>query len=292
MKATLCRLAVMLSVPLVFRRAPARPTSRPPATYPPRIGSRSSTRATSTRASRATRRPRGSRSRSSAEAPVVVNPVGMTFADDGTPYVLEWRPRRRSRRRARLQDGDLHLQGRDQYAVIGRSQGVHEAVKELSDSTGQGVYDEAKVVLEDELPSSILLHDGWLYVAGRGTGAPLQAEQGEGGPFDVKEVGRAGLLRLPLPPRCRGMSIGPDGWLYLSRPATATTSSKAPTAAGPRCCAPAPCSAAGRTARRWQTYAIGFCNPVRRRVVRCSRQPVPGGQRRLRRKAASSPTAG
>ncbi|HZY88538.1 MAG TPA: hypothetical protein VFE78_27190, partial [Gemmataceae bacterium] len=27
-----------------------------------------------------------------AEGPTVVNPVGMTFADDGTPYVLEWRP--------------------------------------------------------------------------------------------------------------------------------------------------------------------------------------------------------
>ena len=27
-----------------------------------------------------------------AEAPTVVNPVGMTFADDGTPLVLEWRP--------------------------------------------------------------------------------------------------------------------------------------------------------------------------------------------------------
>src|SRR5437762_120405 len=27
-----------------------------------------------------------------AEEPAVVNPVGMTFADDGTPFVLEWRP--------------------------------------------------------------------------------------------------------------------------------------------------------------------------------------------------------
>src|SRR4051812_27580286 len=27
-----------------------------------------------------------------AEAPTVVNPVGMTFADDGTPHVIEWLP--------------------------------------------------------------------------------------------------------------------------------------------------------------------------------------------------------
>ncbi len=27
-----------------------------------------------------------------ADFPTVVNPVGMTFADDGTPYVLEWLP--------------------------------------------------------------------------------------------------------------------------------------------------------------------------------------------------------
>ena len=27
-----------------------------------------------------------------ADAPAVINPVGMTFAPDGTPYVLEWLP--------------------------------------------------------------------------------------------------------------------------------------------------------------------------------------------------------
>src|SRR6185437_11101624 len=28
-----------------------------------------------------------------AEEPVIVNPVGMTCGDDGTPYVLQWRSR-------------------------------------------------------------------------------------------------------------------------------------------------------------------------------------------------------
>src|SRR5262249_13230961 len=38
------------------------------------------------------RTPEGIKVEIVAEAPVVVNPIGLTFADDGTPFVLEWVP--------------------------------------------------------------------------------------------------------------------------------------------------------------------------------------------------------
>ena len=53
-------------------------------------------------------------------------------------------------------------------------------------------------MLEDELPSSILLHDGWLYLSGRGTvrrykqSKPRRRLRHQGGH-------RPGLLRLPSP---------------------------------------------------------------------------------------------
>src|SRR2546423_1458711 len=38
------------------------------------------------------RTPEGLKVEIVADFPTVMNPVGMTFADDGTPYVLEWLP--------------------------------------------------------------------------------------------------------------------------------------------------------------------------------------------------------
>ncbi|MGH7223841.1 MAG: DUF7133 domain-containing protein, partial [Gemmataceae bacterium] len=78
-----------------------------------------------------------------AEAPVVLNPVALAFADDGTPYILEWHANARKK-------------GKD-------------VVKILQDTKGKGAFDQAKVVLEEDMPSSLLLHDNWLYLCGRGT---------------------------------------------------------------------------------------------------------------------------
>ena len=147
-----------------------------------------------------------------AEAPTVVNPVGMTFADDGTPFVLEWRPSPGDEWRETpviftYKDGSTRK-------VATMKKRVKDVVKVLSASKENGVYDRSRVVLEDELPSSILLHDGWLYLSGRGSVRRYKQSK-EGGPYDVKEVIAQGFCGFHHH-QVSGMTIGNDGWLYLT----------------------------------------------------------------------------
>ena len=104
-----------------------------------------------------------------AMEPVVVNPIGMAFAPDGALYVVEWVPGKISKSQVVLtyRDGT-----RRRLTVLKKT--VKDQVKLLCDSRGKGIYDQAKVVLQDELPASILIHDGWMYLAGQESLRPLQ----------------------------------------------------------------------------------------------------------------------
>jgi quinoprotein glucose dehydrogenase len=158
-----------------------------------------------------------------AENPVVVNPIGMTFAEDGTPYVL-----------------------------------VRDAIKTLSDGKGKGVYDTSRVVLEIEKASGVLLHDRWLYVAEGGTVRRYRQSKGEGA-YDVKEVvaqgfgGRGGC-------QASGMTIGLDGRLYLTagHGDNIVKGSDGSRATVLRSGAVFRCLPDGS---KLETYAIGFVNP-------------------------------
>src|SRR5207302_1097168 len=79
--------------------------------------------------------------------------------------------------------------------------------------SGKGAYDKAELVLEDELPSGLLVHDGWLYLAGRGTVRRYKQSK-PGGPYDVREVivkGFGGLAHQVC-----GLALGPGGWLHVT----------------------------------------------------------------------------
>jgi putative membrane-bound dehydrogenase-like protein len=142
-----------------------------------------------------------------AEEPTVVNPVGLTFATDGTPYVLERRPAPQLPLVRRTETITYKDGSKRQVALVQPS--VKDVVKVLRDSKSKGIYDEAKVILEEELPSSILLHDGWLYVSGQLTVRRYKQSK-PGGPYDIKEVIAQGFGPTGA------MTIGNDGWLYLS----------------------------------------------------------------------------
>ena len=147
-----------------------------------------------------------------AEEPAVVNPVGMTFADDGTPYVLEWRPSpgdewRETPETFTFKDGSRHT-------VATMKKRTKDVVKVLISSKGDGIYDQSKVILEEELPSSILLHDGWLYVTGRGSIRRYKQSQ-PGGAYDIKEVVAQGFCGFHHH-QVSGMTIGNDGWMYVT----------------------------------------------------------------------------
>jgi putative membrane-bound dehydrogenase-like protein len=149
-----------------------------------------------------------------AEYPTVVNPVGMTFADDGTPYVLEWLPSpgdewRETPVTITYKDGSKR-------EVATMKKRTKDVVKTLhhSGTASAPYYDSARVILEDELPSSILLHDGWLYVSGRGSVRRYRQSQ-PGGAYDVKEVIAQGFCGFHHH-QVSGMTIGYDGWLYIT----------------------------------------------------------------------------
>jgi putative membrane-bound dehydrogenase-like protein len=154
--------------------------------------------------------PEGIRAEVVAEEPVTINPVGMTFAPDGTPFVLEWRA------------GDS---GHEQLEEFVYKDGSHrklstmkkkitDVVKILRSTPGSNVYDKSEVVLEDELPSSILLHDGWLYLTGRGTVRRYKQSRSNG-PYDVKQIVAQGFCGFHHH-QVSGLTIGNDGWLYVT----------------------------------------------------------------------------
>jgi putative membrane-bound dehydrogenase-like protein len=147
-----------------------------------------------------------------ADAPTVINPVGMTFALDGTPYVLEWLPSpgdewRETPEIIKYKDGS-------QRKIATMKKRVLDNVKTLASTKQDGVYDKATVILRDELPSSILLHDGWLYLTGRGTVRRFKQSK-PSGDYDVKEIVARGFCGFHHH-QVSGLTIGNDGWLYVT----------------------------------------------------------------------------
>jgi putative membrane-bound dehydrogenase-like protein len=146
-----------------------------------------------------------------ADFPTVVNPVGMTFGDDGTLYVLEWRPDTAAKdefpQTFTYKDGS-------QRTLASAKKSVKDVVKVLRDTQDKGVYDRAEVVLEPEIPSSILIHDGWLYLSGRGK-VERYKQSRPGGPYDIRALVGQGFCAFHHH-QVSGLTIGNDGWLYIT----------------------------------------------------------------------------
>ena len=155
-----------------------------------------------------------------ADAPTVINPVGMTFGPDGSLYVLEWVPPADATK-SFPEDAVVFVykDGSKRKVAIMRKP-IKDWVKLLTDSTGKGVYDKARVILHDELPSSILIHDDGLYLTGQGTVRryPLSQvlKESQDGKRDFKPQiiaqGFCGFHHHQV----SGLTIGNDGWLYVT----------------------------------------------------------------------------
>lgn len=146
-----------------------------------------------------------------ADAPVVVNPVAMTFAPDGTLFVAEWVPDPgrewyEFKETFRFRDGTTK-------AVATMKKFTPDVVKVLRRNK-DGVYDKAEVIFTDELPSTLLYHDGWLYTASRGTVRRYKQQQ-PGGKWDLRETIAQGFCGFHHH-QVSGLTIGPDGWLYIT----------------------------------------------------------------------------
>lgn len=195
-----------------------------------------------------------------ADFPVVQNPVGMTFGDDGSLYVLEWRKDLPGAPNFPEHAETVHYKDGTTRQIWTMKKGVKDVVKVLRDTKGNGSYDEAKVILEEELPSSILLHDGWIYLSGRGSVKRYRQSKPDG-PYDVREVIAQGFCGYHHH-QVSGMTIGNDGWLYLT---TGDNDNYVEGSDGSR----ATVLRTGAVFRcrpdgsRMQVYSIGYRNPYR-----------------------------
>jgi putative membrane-bound dehydrogenase-like protein len=201
-----------------------------------------------------------------AEAPTIVNPVGMTFDTQGNLYVLEWTPPPEAlapgAKNVNFPESSVEFTYKDgtKRKVAIMKKPVKDVVKRLRDTKDAGVYDEAKVVLHDELPSSILVHDGWLYTSGQGTVRRHKLDT-LGTDSVVREVIAQGFCGFHHH-QVSGLTIGNDGWLYITSgdDDNFVEGSDGSRADVLRTGAVFRCRPDGS---RLHTYALGFRNPYR-----------------------------
>ena len=147
-----------------------------------------------------------------ADAPTVVNPVGIAFGPDGTLFALEWRPDpgrewQEMKETIRYKDGTTR-----QVATMKKF--VTDPVKVLRYNPAKKEYDKADTIIAEELPSSLLWHDGWLYTASRGS-VRRYRQSNPGGQWDVREVIAQGFCGFHHH-QVSGVSVGNDGRLYIT----------------------------------------------------------------------------
>jgi putative membrane-bound dehydrogenase-like protein len=176
--------------------------------------------------------PRGIKLEIVAQEPAVKYPRQLAFGDDGTLYVLEW-----------TTSGNSRVQSTDVELADGRKATFHRTVKDtrdqwkaLQDRDGDGIYEDARIVMDDlELPAGLLIQDGWFYWTSGGRVLRRHA-------FDAKLLEQlqtaADAKKCPptvatqdgkwieqqlvtgltgvVPFAASGLSASHDGWLYVA----------------------------------------------------------------------------
>ncbi len=134
------------------------------------------------------RTPPGWKVEIAATEPLVINPVTMTFGDDGRLYVVEWQA------------------GRE----------PNDRIKVLTDKDGDGTFDESAIYMDGlDLPAGVLFWDGWTYVTLEHDVVRFKDEDGDG-KFEKRESIVTGFGNDNSHHRVSGLTLGPDGWLYIT----------------------------------------------------------------------------
>jgi quinoprotein glucose dehydrogenase len=158
--------------------------------------------------------PEGFRMEVVIDAPDTINPVGMTFAPDGSLFVLEWGPDPVTGGRwFEVQETFRYKDGTTRQ-VATMKKFTMDVVKHFPYDPATGKFGPPKVIIAEELPSSVLYHDGWLYVTGRGTVRRWKQSR-PGGPWDIRETIAQGFCGFHHH-QVSGLTIGNDGYLYLT----------------------------------------------------------------------------
>ncbi|AMV28344.1 HEAT repeat protein [Gemmata sp. SH-PL17] len=158
--------------------------------------------------------PEGFKAEIVVDAPDAINPVGMTFDPEGNLYVMEWRPDAVTGDRwfevketFRYRDGTVR-----QVATMKKF--TTDLIKMFKYSPSTGKFEKPQIIISEELPSSILYHEGWLYVTGRGTVRRWKQSK-PNGPWDVRETVAQGFCGFHHH-QVSGLTLGNDGMLYLT----------------------------------------------------------------------------
>ncbi len=151
-----------------------------------------------------------------ASDPTIIDPVGMTFADDGSLYVLEWRE-------ATDQVDttyDVHYQDGTTATVNRKIKNVKDDLKRLYDTNGDGNYDKAELIMNDlEMPSSLLLHDDWMYFPSIGHVIRRRLSAAGNGTWEEEEIlrGMCGYHHHQV----SGLTLSHDNWTVHEQPSFA-----------------------------------------------------------------------
>jgi putative membrane-bound dehydrogenase-like protein len=158
--------------------------------------------------------PEGFKAEIVVDAPDTINPVGMTFDPDGNLYVMEWRPDPVTgdkwyevKETFRYRDGTTR-----QVATMKKF--TTDLIKAFKYNAGTGKFNRPETIISEELPSSIIWHEGYLYVTGRGTVRRWKQSR-PNGPWDVREIVAQGFCGFHHH-QVSGLTIGNDGLLYLT----------------------------------------------------------------------------
>ncbi len=158
--------------------------------------------------------PEGFKAEIVVDAPDTINPVGMTFDPEGNLYVMEWRPDPVTgdkwfevKETFRYRDGTTR-----QIATMRKF--TNDLIKVFKYDAATGRFEKPKAIISEELPSSIIYHEGYLYVTGRGTVRRWKQSK-PNGPWDVRETVAQGFCGFHHH-QVSGLTIGNDGLLYLT----------------------------------------------------------------------------
>jgi putative membrane-bound dehydrogenase-like protein len=155
--------------------------------------------------------PKGIKVEIIAAEPTIIDPTGMAFADDGTLYVAEWRSA------DHMYDtwDTVKLPEGGSVRVTRRRKATTDIVKRLRDTNGDGVYDQAEVVVDGaEMPSAIFPWGNSLYLTCVGRLERWTDTDGDGR-FETRSIvadGFCGFYHHWL----SGMVLNSDGWFYLT----------------------------------------------------------------------------
>jgi len=162
------------------------------------------------------------------DAPDTINPVGMTFAPDGTLFVMEWRPDPVTQDRWFEVKETFRYRDGTSRQVATMKKFTTDLVKQFNYNRATGKFGSPKVIIAEELPSTIMYHEGWLYVTGRGTvrrwrqgvqvgigGPGTERPANPNDPWSIRETIAQGFCGFHHH-QVSGLTIGNDGLLYIT----------------------------------------------------------------------------